>query len=126
MIEFSRNTPAARYLQINAPASVHTVPGRRLRSFFVWYRSPQGRTSPRTAHHPIVYRSGGAITLRYRSPNRDTRHHVGDRVMNGRIARSAAAINKVSEDARRSYQAMADKRDASGHVYTINCECAHH
>ncbi len=42
------------------------------------------------------------------------------------VKKGTAAINKVSEDARKSYQAMADKRDASGHVDTINCECAHH
>jgi hypothetical protein len=41
------------------------------------------------------------------------------------VKKGTAAINKVSEDARKSYQAMADKRDASGHVDTINCECSH-
>ncbi len=42
------------------------------------------------------------------------------------VKKGTAAINKVSEDARKSYQAMADKRDASGHVDTINCGCAPH
>jgi hypothetical protein len=36
------------------------------------------------------------------------------------------AINKISQDAGSSYQAMADKRDASGHSHTVNCECAAH
>ena len=37
-----------------------------------------------------------------------------------------AAINAVSQDAGSSYQAMANKRDASGHSHNVNCGCANH
>ncbi len=37
-----------------------------------------------------------------------------------------AAINAVSQNAGSSYQAMANKRDASGHSHNVNCECATH
>ena len=37
-----------------------------------------------------------------------------------------AAVNKVSQDAGSSYQAMANKRDSSGHSHTVNCECVNH
>lgn len=36
------------------------------------------------------------------------------------------AINTMSRDAGSSYQAMANKRDASGHSHNVNCECANH
>jgi hypothetical protein len=41
------------------------------------------------------------------------------------IRKGNAAVDKVSQDAGTSYQAMADKRDSTGHSHNVNCDCAH-